>query len=76
MKKAGNKQRALKHFTVAVRGGDAQSLKQIKSLYTSGHATKEDYTAALRSYQTYLTEIKSGQRDKAAAFDSNRYQYY
>ena len=73
---AGNKDRALKHYMIAVRDGHNNALKEIQSLYTSGHATKEDYTAALRSYQTYLGEIKSRQRDKAAAFDSNMYRYY
>ena len=64
---AGNMDRALKHYMIAVRDGYADSLKQIKRLYTSGHATKEDYTKALQSYQSYLVEIKSSQRDKAAA---------
>ena len=40
-----------------------------------GYATKDDYTAALRAYQAYLAEVKSSQRDKAAAADAN-YRYY
>ena len=44
-------------------------------MYTNGKATKEDYTTALRAYQEYLGEIKSVQRDKAAAA-SERYRYY
>ena len=43
------------------------SLDAIKQLYSKGHATKDDYTKALLSYQAYLGEIKSDQRDKAAA---------
>ena len=67
--------RALKHFMISARSGDDDSLKQIKQLFTAGHATKEDYTNALQVYQAYLDEIRSDQRDKAAAFDVD-YKYY
>ena len=67
--------RALKHYMIAVKCGYTKSLNQIKKLYTSGHATKDDYTEALQSYQTYLGEIKSRQRDEAAAF-SEEFRYY
>jgi len=74
--------RALKHYMIAVRGGESKSLDYIKDMYTNGDATKEDYTKALQAYQEYLGEIRSDQRDKAAAFsdvypvathESNRY---
>jgi len=75
-KKAGNIDRALKHYMIAVRSGYAKSLEKIKELYSNGDdATKEDYTTALRLYLTYLGEIKSDQRDKAAAAD-DQYRYY
>ena len=74
--KAGNMDRALKHRIIAVRSGDSDSLIKIRDLYSKGHATKEDYTTALRLYQKYLGEIKSVQRDKAAAFDKEKYGYY
>ena len=54
---------------IAVRDGFAPSLTRIKLLYSYGHATKDDYTTALLSFQEYLGEIKSDQRDKAAAAD-------
>jgi len=70
----GNMDRALKHYMIAVRDGFAPSLKNIKILYSKGVATKEEYTTALQLYQEYLSEIKSDQRDKAAAADEeNRY---
>ena len=73
-RRAGNYDRALKHYMIAVRGGHAPSLSQIKELYGYGHATKGDYTKALQSYQEYLGEIKSPQRDKAAvANEDDRY---
>ena len=73
--RAGNTDRALKHHIIAAGSGESNSLKEIQSLYTNGHATKEDYTKALRAYQAYLIEIKSEQRDAAAAF-SDRFRYY
>jgi len=67
--RAGNYDRAVKHYMIATRSGDADTLKKIQQLYLNGHATKEDYTKALQSYQKYLSEVKSPQRDKAAAFN-------
>jgi len=72
---AGNTDRALKHYMIAVRDGDNDSLDRIKELCTNENVTKEDYMKALQSYQAYLGEIKSVQRDKAAAA-SERYKYY
>ena len=67
--------RALKHNMIAVRSGYYDSLKKIQDMYSFSLATKEDYTKALRSYQTYLGEIKSRQRDEAAAAH-DEYKYY
>ena len=73
-KRLGNMNRALKHYMIAAASGHSDSLEMIKSLYSDGSATKDDYTKALRSYQEYLGEIKSKQRDDAAA--DNRHRYY
>ena len=73
--KAGNYDRALKHYMIAVRGGDTDSVKEIQRIYMNGHATKDQYANALRSHQVYLNEIKSDQRDEAAAFRYD-YRYY
>ena len=71
---AGNMDRAFKHWMISARGGYTNSLSNIKQMYSDGYVTKEDYTKALQSYQSYLTEIKSDQRDKAVAADErNRY---
>ena len=70
-----NYDRALKHFMIAVKGGHNGSLKAIKQLYINGRATRDDYAKALQAYQAYLVEIKSDDRDKAAAFSDN-YKYY
>ena len=73
--RAGNIDRAMKHFMIAAGSGDHDSLKTIKQMYKDGEATKDDYAKALEAYQTYLSEIKSDDRDKAAAFH-DEYKYY
>ena len=72
---AGNYDRSLKHFMIAVRGGCTHSIKAIKQLYIDGHATKDDYANSLQSHQAYINDIKSPQRDEAAEF-SDRHKYY
>ena len=67
---AGNIDRALRHWMIAVKDGSLESLETIKRMYSNGLAelaTKDDYTKALRSYQAYLDEVKNDQRDEAAA---------
>ena len=71
----GNMERALKHFMIAAEYGCDKSLVQIKQFFMTGYATKDDYEKALRAYQAYLAEIKSDDRDKAAAF-SEDFKYY
>ena len=70
---AGNYDRALRHWMMAVEDGSGPSLKSIGEYYKEGHAKKDDFAKALRSYQAYLNEIKSDQRDKAAAVNGTRY---
>jgi len=76
---SGNMYKAVKHWMISVEGGMNESLKKIKYLYSKGlatkddysKATKDDYSKALQSYQAYLNEIKSDQRDKVAAEDED-----
>ena len=71
----GNMNRALQHFMIAAGGGFNISMKRIQQLYSEGNVTKDNYTKALQSYQEYLGEIKSSQRDKAAEANE-KYRYY
>ena len=73
--RVGNHDRALKHFMLAAGGGMKISLSTIQEMFKKGVATKEDYTQALRAYQAYLGEVKSTQRNEAAAFN-DVYKYY
>ena len=66
--------RAKKHHMIAVGDGGTDSLISIRD-FKNGHATKEDYTAALQAYQEYLNEVKSVQRDEAAVAGAE-YRYY
>jgi len=70
----GNHHRAIKHWVIAAGGGDHDSLKAMQGMYTDGHATKDDFETALRAYQSYIDEIRSDQRDEAAA--AGEYRYY
>ena len=69
----GNYDRAMKHWMIAVRDGDDKALQNITILYSKGHATKDDHAKALRSYQACLDEIRSDQRDEAAAASGDKY---
>ena len=69
----GKVDRAIKHYMIAAKSGSHDSLINIRCLFNDGHATKDDYSKALRLYQEYLGGIKSDQRDEAAAFSERRY---
>ena len=71
----GNVDRALKHYMISAAFGYSDSLGAIKGLFIKGHATKDIYGKAIRSYQSYLDDIKSHQRDEAAAYNE-QYRYY
>jgi len=68
--RAGKIDRALRHYMIAAEDGCSDSLDVIQDLYSKGHARKEYYTKALQ-YQEYLSEIKSRQREEAAATCEN-----
>ena len=67
----GNWDRAIKHFMISAGGGRNESVKGIQQMYMNGLVTKDDYANVLRAYQENLEEVKSEQRDKAAAFSDN-----
>ena len=70
-----NWDRAVKHFMIGAVAGYNDSVKNIQQIYGWGDTTKEDYTNALLAYQKCIDEIRSEQRDIAAAF-SDIYKYY
>ena len=64
----GNYVRAVRHFLIAARIGDKESLDMIKAMSMKGYATKEQYADALKGYQESVQETKSPERDNAEAF--------
>lgn len=71
---ANNLEKATWHYLIAAEGGNFNSVKSIEKFYRHGLVTKREYKQALRAYQEYTDEVKSEQRDKAAAYDDS-YQY-
>jgi len=74
--RAGNVDRALIHDWIS-GDGSSESLRWGSKHYTRTDMQQKmiipDYTTALQLYQEFLGEIKSVQRDKAAAYSDNRY---
>ena len=62
---SGRFERAVKHFIVAANLGYHDSLEVLRRLHADGHATKEQYSAALRAYQATVDETKSVEREEA-----------
>ncbi|EJK52209.1 hypothetical protein THAOC_28547, partial [Thalassiosira oceanica] len=61
----GNSYRAVRHFLISAKMGYALSLELIKVMSTQGHATKSQYTEALKGYQDAIEEMKSPDREEA-----------
>ena len=61
--KAGNYQRAYKHFMIAAKAGYDDSLHNVKVGFKNGYVTKDDYTNSLRAYHERQKEMKSDERD-------------
>ena len=61
----GNNDRAVKHLLISAKVGHKDSLGLIKEMFKAGHATKEQYTEALKGYQDAADEMKSHDRDEA-----------
>ena len=66
--KSGRKDRAVKHFIIAVKLGCDYSLKAVKNAYKVGHVSKEDFTAALYGCKAAIDAAESPQRKEAAEF--------
>ncbi len=63
--KNGRVDRAAKHFIVAAKLGGDGSLERVEKAYKAGHASKEEFDAALRGYQAAIHATKSPQREEA-----------
>lgn len=71
----GNVDGAIRHYMIAISSGHTISLESIQNCFSAGIVTKDIFEKALRCRQSYLNQIRSDQRDKAAA-SSDEYIYY
>ena len=64
----GRIERAVKHWVIAAKLGFEGSLDNLRRLCTVGKMSKEDYAAALRTYQAAVDATKSPKREEAKSF--------
>mgnify|MGYP000184238260 CR=1 FL=1 len=58
----------MKHWMIAAGVGVDKSLKEIQKGFMNGHVTKDEFEKALRAHKESKDEMKSDQREAAAAF--------
>ena len=59
----GSSERALKHFIIAARLGENDSIKVLMIAFKSGLVSKDDLASALRAHQAAVDATKSPPRD-------------
>jgi len=59
----GNSERALKHFLIAAKLGDDDSMEMLMIAFKSGLVSKDDLASALRAHQAAVDATKSPPRD-------------
>ena len=64
---AGNYERAYKHYMIAAKAGDKDSLDEVKDGFMRGFIAKDEYASTLRAHQKRVAEMNSDMREKAAA---------
>ena len=74
--KDGRMDRAVKHYIIAAKLGDDDSLECVKNMYKDGHVSKDDFAAALRGHQAAIDASKSPQREEAYEFIAKMDDYY
>eukprot|EP00979_Chaetoceros_neogracilis_P002318 scaffold402_cov217-Chaetoceros_neogracile.AAC.5 len=65
--RAGNINRACKHWMISANDGHDLSMKKVQERYKSGYVTKDDHAKTTRAYGNSIDEMKSDDRDIAAA---------
>ena len=55
----------MKHWMIAAKAGDTNSLREIKHGFMIGCVTKADFEHSLRAHQEYVEETQSDQRKEA-----------
>eukprot|EP00985_Skeletonema_marinoi_P016893 scaffold9172_cov98-Skeletonema_marinoi.AAC.4 len=65
----GNTERALKHFFIAAKLGESDSIKMLMEAFRNGQVSKDELAAALRAHQAAVDATKSPQREVAEEYD-------
>ena len=65
--RTGNDKRAMKHLMIAAKAGSEKPMNAVKSGFTKGQVTKDEYESTLRAYHERQKTMKSDARDEAAA---------
>ena len=60
-------ERAVKHWMIAAGSGFDDALERIREGYLEGYVTKNDFAKALRAHKEAQDEVRTDQRDAAAA---------
>eukprot|EP00984_Skeletonema_dohrnii_P005142 scaffold1813_cov134-Skeletonema_dohrnii-CCMP3373.AAC.11 len=63
----GRTDRAVKHWIIAAKLGEDDSLENVKMAYRGGLVSKEDFASALRAHRAAIDDTKSPNRDEAKA---------
>eukprot|EP00979_Chaetoceros_neogracilis_P008161 scaffold1805_cov166-Chaetoceros_neogracile.AAC.2 len=63
----GNMDRAYKHWMISANDGCDLSMKTVQEGYKEGFVTKDDYAKTIRAHGNSIDEMKSDDRDRAAA---------
>ena len=58
--------RATKHFIISANLGHDASMKMVRTCYSKGLVSKEDFAKTLRAHQAVLDAARSSQREAAA----------
>jgi hypothetical protein len=64
---AGNMDRAYKHWMISANDGWFLAMKAVQEGYKSGFVTIDDYAKTTRANGNSIDELKSDDRDRAAA---------
>ena len=62
---SGNTERAVKHFMIAAKLGDEESMTMLWKFYSDGRITKEDLEDTLRTHKAAIDATKNAERDAA-----------
>eukprot|EP00979_Chaetoceros_neogracilis_P001900 scaffold345_cov207-Chaetoceros_neogracile.AAC.1 len=65
--KAGNMDRAFKHWMISANDGCDKSMKRVQEGFKRGFVTKDDYAKTTRAYGISIDEMKSDDRDRYAS---------